>query len=196
MTRGTTGTAVATGATEAAPTPTRFDRRMYEIMNRRDGAAVYATAARRRLVVAAHVLLTTGTAAAWLGAVLGDSLWPVFVTFGLLVPWCFATGAINASTRGLLELRLRILDERQRAERDQVQARAHRLTTWLLFGAAVGAGSASWLGGLKAEALIFPALFGVLVVHWLMPLWVAGLRVQDEIGDEPSDGPGGDFGRE
>ncbi|MFJ8594345.1 hypothetical protein [Streptomyces sp. NPDC093598] len=46
------------------------------------------------------------------------------VTAVLLVPWTVATGVINGATRGLLELRERVLDERQSAERGRVLARA------------------------------------------------------------------------
>lgn len=44
---------------------------------------------------------------------------------GVLLPRCVATGVINSATRELLELRGRVLDERQLAERDRVLARAH-----------------------------------------------------------------------
>ncbi|MGW7363070.1 hypothetical protein ACWGI8_06460 [Streptomyces sp. NPDC054841] len=174
----------------------RHDRRMYAIMNSREGAAAYATVTRRRMIVGAHVLLTAASVVAWTAMTLGDAWWPMFALAGLLLPWCVVTGFINASTRGLLELRGRVLDERQRSERDRVQARAQRLATWLLFGATAGAGAVSWFGGLRGEVLIFPVLFAVLVAHWLMPLWIAGLRVQDEPGDEPADGLAGDLGME
>ncbi|GGT58915.1 hypothetical protein GCM10014713_60590 [Streptomyces purpureus] len=154
---------------------------MYALMNDPAAAPVYATAARRRAVVAAHVLLTAVTAAAWLGVVydvfLGASLAVMCVG---MVGWVFLTGALNSATRGLLELRSRILDERQLAERDAVRARAHQLTTWLLAGAAGGVGSVALFAGLRVESLVFPVLFAVLVTHWVMPLWVGGLRVQDE----------------
>jgi hypothetical protein len=182
--------------TDMTKTMSRHDRRMYAIMNSREGAAVYATATRRRVVVGAHVLLTAAAVVAWTAVVFGEAWWPMVVLVGLLPLWCVATGVINTSTRGLLELRGRVLDERQRAERDQVQARAQRLTTWLLFGATAGAGAVSWLGELKAEVLIFPVLFSVLVVHWLMPLWIAGLRVQDEHGDDLAAEVAGDLGAE
>ncbi|MET9540537.1 hypothetical protein ABZY16_23990 [Streptomyces sp. NPDC006553] len=49
------------------------------------------------------------------------------------------TGVLKGSTRGLLELRGRMLDERQPVERDRVRASAHRITLWLLVAAAIGA---------------------------------------------------------
>jgi len=111
-------------------------------------------------------------------------MWVLFVMLALLLPWCVATGVINGATRGLLELRGRVLDERQLAERDRVHALAHRATTWLLAGGVLGVAAAGWLGEVRAEALVAPVLFGVLVVHWLMPLWMAGLLVRDEPADE------------
>ncbi|MFK4067378.1 hypothetical protein [Streptomyces sp. NPDC029674] len=161
---------------------TGYDRRMYAIMNRREAAPLYATAARRRAAVVAHIVLTAAGIACWLYSVLGDERWATFAMLGVLLPWCVATGVINGATRGLLELRLRALDERQRAEKNRVVTRAHYVTTWLLFGATVGVGAAG-LAGVEIEGLVFPVLFSVFVVHWLMPLWLAGLTV----GDDPVD---------
>lgn len=164
---------------------TGYDGWMYALMNRRDGVALYATAARRRLAVGAHIALTATSIATWLLSVLGDQRWATYVLLAMLLPWCVATGVINGATRGLLELRARALDERQRAEKDRVTARAHRAETWLLFAVTVGVGVAG-LAGTDVEGLVFPVLFTVFVVHWLMPLWVAGLTARDE-PDDPDD---------
>lgn len=158
---------------------TGYDRRMFALMNRREAAPLYATAARRRLAVGVHVALTAVGVATWLLTVVGDQRWAMWTMVALILPWCFATGVINGATRGLLELRERALDERQRAEKVRVAARARGITQWLLFAAAAGAGLVA-LQGWDAEGLLFPALFTLFVLHWLMPLWVAGLAVQDE----------------
>ncbi|GAA2440636.1 hypothetical protein ACFPFX_06440 [Streptomyces mauvecolor] len=163
---------------------TRYDRWMQQTMNRREAAPLYATAGRRRVLVAVHIALTAVFVAAFLASVLDDSVVAVCLLLALLLPWCVATGAINASTRGLLELRRRALDERQRAERSEVLARAHRITTALLFLAAVAVGGYGMAGGALGGTTVFRVLLGVLVVHWLMPMWVAGLRAQDEPDDE------------
>ncbi|MEV7195879.1 hypothetical protein AB0N81_29335 [Streptomyces sp. NPDC093510] len=170
---------------------TGYDRRMYAIMNRREAALLYATAARRRTAVISHIVLTAAGIACSLYSVLGDERWATFAILGVLVPWCVATSAINGATRGLLELRVRALDERQRAERDRVAARAQRVMMWLLLSATVGVGVAGF-AGVEIEGLVFPVLFSVLVVHWLMPLWMAGLAVVDEPVDEEF----GEFGEE
>ncbi|MFE4367218.1 hypothetical protein ACFRMN_02995 [Streptomyces sp. NPDC056835] len=159
---------------------TKYDRSLYAVMNRREGRPFYATAARRRAVVCAHIALTAIGSAAWITAVFAERMWPLFVLFGVLLPWCVANGVINGATRGLLELRSRALDERQLRERDRVLARAHRLTSLLLLAAAVGTGALSWLGDVRVEALIAPVLVEVFIVHALMPHWVAGLTVPDE----------------
>jgi hypothetical protein len=164
---------------------TRYDRRMYELMNRTEGAALYATAARRRGVVGAHVALTAASVAAWVGVVAGGETWALVLMLGLLLPWCVATGVINAATRGLLELRARALDERQLADRHRVVSRAHGLTTWALAGLAATVAAAHGLADVSAGDLLVPALVTALVVHWIMPLWVAGFTAQDEPG-----GPG------
>lgn len=161
---------------------TGYDRRMLALMNRREGAPMYATAARRRLAVGAHITLTVASVAAWLLTVVGEHRWAMWTMLGLLLPWCVATGVINSATRGLLELRERALDERQRAERVRVAARARQVMLWLLLAAAVGAGIAAHLDR-GTDGLLFPALFTAFVVHWLMPLWVAGLAAKDEPED-------------
>ncbi|MFJ9646429.1 hypothetical protein ACWEPM_11675 [Streptomyces sp. NPDC004244] len=161
-------------------TATKYDRRMYAIMNDRAPAPMYATATRRRVVIGAHLLLTAAGFAAWATTIFSDARWPLFAMLAVLPLWMVATGVINGATRGLLELRSRMLDERQLAERDRVHAVAHRITGVLLLLAAVGAGAAGWLGDVRVEGLVSPVLFAVLTVHLLMPLWVAGLRIQDD----------------
>ncbi|WP_149184990.1 hypothetical protein [Streptomyces sp. TRM49041] len=163
-------------------TATRYDRHMYALMNRRDTAPFYATAARRRALVGVHVVLTASTVASWLGVVVGGAFWAIFAMLGLLLPWMIANGGINAATRGLLELRGRMLDERQLAERDRVRALAHRITTWLLGLGTAAFGAVLWATDIQLGGhLVFTVLVTALVVHWLMPLWVSGLRVQDDI---------------
>ena len=161
---------------------TGYDRRMLAIMNRREGAPMYATARRRRLAVGAHIALTAASVATWLLTVVGEQRWALWAMLALVLPWCVATGVINAATHGLLELRERALDERQRAERVRVAARARQIMLWLLFAAAIGAGIAAHQGW-DSEELLFPVLFTAFVVHWLMPLWVAGLAARDEPAD-------------
>ncbi|MDK0518495.1 hypothetical protein [Streptomyces sp. ML-6] len=165
---------------------TRHDRRMLRLMNDRRAQPLYATAARRRLVVTAHVVLTAaiGGLMTHLYLAEGEPIRAVVVMAVLLLPWMVATGAINAATRGLLELRERALDERQSAERVRVQARAHRAMTLLLLAAAAGLLTAGAIEGHAPTAYAAPVLIAVLVVHWLMPLWVAGLMAQDEPAED------------
>ncbi|MFI9228892.1 hypothetical protein [Streptomyces rimosus] len=174
-----------TGTNPTARRPrTRYDERMYALMNRREGAALYATTRQRRAVVVAHVLLTVASLAAEFSAFATATVWLVFLPLVLMIPWCIATGVLNAATRGLLELRTRVLDERQLAERNRVRALAHRLTTYVLLCAAAGAIVIGKLGGLTVGGAVLPVLISAFVVHWLMPLWVAGMTAQDEPADE------------
>ncbi|WP_405660161.1 hypothetical protein [Streptomyces sp. RK9] len=162
-----------------------YDQSMYDLMNRSEGASLRSTAPRRRAVVGAHVVLTVGFVAAWLGTVVGELSWTTWTMLGLLLPWCVATGILNGATRGLLELRPRVLDERQRAERDRARATAHRIMSWVLLAAVVVTGVVGF-AGLTAKALVFQVAVCALVLHWLLPLWVAALSVRDEPGlDEP-----------
>ncbi|MGW2592167.1 hypothetical protein ACWCXC_18115 [Streptomyces sp. NPDC001515] len=166
--------------TTARTAPTRYDRRMFALMNDGRASALYATAGRRRTAVAAHAALTAGGLAAGIVSYTGERAWPSFVLLALVLPWCVATGVLNGATRGLLELRTPVLDERQVRERDRVRARAHRLTTLLLALALGVVAGTSWTGRVEATALLVPVLATVFVAHWLMPLWVAGLAVRDE----------------
>jgi hypothetical protein len=80
---------------------TRYDRSMLRLMNDRRGQAWYATAARRRLAVAAHITLTVAIGALMTHFFLaeGEPLWPVAAMAVLLLPWMVATGVINGATR-------------------------------------------------------------------------------------------------
>ncbi|GGY99114.1 hypothetical protein [Streptomyces poonensis] len=161
---------------------TRYDRSMLRLMNDRRGLPLYATTARRRLVVAVHVALTAAIGALITHTYLAvaEPVWPLVVAMVLLLPWMVATGAINGATRGLLELRERALDERQSAERSRVLARAHRVMTLLLAATAAGLLIAGAAAGDAPRAYAAPVLVTALAVHWLMPLWVAGLMARDE----------------
>ncbi|MEN8653772.1 hypothetical protein ABCR94_25010 [Streptomyces sp. 21So2-11] len=162
----------------------RYDRAMFALMNREEGKAMHATATRRRLVVGAHIVLTVVMVASWIALVFDGRTWALAPTIVALVPWVLLTGVLNSATRGLLELRHHVLDERQLAERDRVHTLAHRLMTRVLFVGALGAAAAGWMGEIQVEGLVAPVLVSLLVLHFLLPLWVAGLRVQDELGEE------------
>ncbi|MEE1820342.1 hypothetical protein PUR59_35685 [Streptomyces sp. SP18ES09] len=168
-------------------TATRYDRRMYAVMNDRRAAAAYATAPRRRLLVGAHIALTATGVGAWIATVFGPGYGELVLVVAVLLPWMVLTGMLNGSTRGLLELRGRMLDERQLIERDRVRALAHRLTLWLLVAVAGAVGVYGVVADAPLRAAVTPVLVGVLAVHWMMPLWVAGLRVQDDLGDDVGD---------
>ncbi|MFJ6569910.1 hypothetical protein ACIQNU_21055 [Streptomyces sp. NPDC091292] len=163
---------------------------MFRLMNNREGAPLYATAARRRTAVAVHITLTAAAVATGIGMYAGGQPWLAYTLLALILPWCVATGVINAATRGLLELRTHVLDERQLAERDRVHARAHRLTTCLLGCAVIGVAASDLTGRVAAGTLLVPVIAAVFVAHWLMPLWVAGLAVRDEPVEGPEPGPG------
>jgi hypothetical protein len=161
---------------------TGYDRSMLKLMNDPAGRPLYATAARRRVVVAVHVALTVAMEAlmAYVYLANPEPMWAVIATAVLLLPWMIATGVINGATRGLLELRERALDERQSAERRRVLAVSHRVMTLLLASAATGLLIVGGVGGDALRAYVAPVLVAVLLAHWLMPLWVAGLMAQDE----------------
>ncbi|WP_181786705.1 hypothetical protein [Streptomyces phytophilus] len=167
---------------------TKYDRAMFRVMNDAGVRPVFATAGRRRAVVGAHVALTAAalTCAGLLYAL--DTAWLVAPLAVLLVLWMVATGLLNGGTRGLLELRTRMLDERQLADRDRAGAVAHRAATALL---AVAAGvfvlaEAVGADGLPGVPAVWVLVYALAAV-WLMPLWVAGLQARDEPADEFSE---------
>ncbi|KOT98672.1 hypothetical protein ADK86_16185 [Streptomyces sp. NRRL F-5755] len=157
---------------------------MYALMNSREAPALYATSGRRRAAVVVHVLLTVASLAALFTAFATATVWLSLLPLVLLLPWCIVTGVINSAIRGLLDLRTHVLDERQLAERDRVRALAHRLTTYVLLCAVAGGIVIGKLGGLTVGGVVLPVLISAFVVHWLMPLWVAGMTAQDEPADE------------
>lgn len=180
MTQPTTGP--SSGRAKPA---TKHDRAMFRLMNDPAARTVFATAGRRRAVVGAHVALTgaTLTCTALLYAV--DGAWLTAPLAVLLMLWVIATGILNGGTRGLLELRTRMLDERQLADRDRARAVAHRAATGLLAVAAgvFVLGETAGAGGLPGVPAAWVLVYALAAV-WLMPLWVAGLQARDEPAEE------------
>ncbi|SEQ65648.1 hypothetical protein [Streptomyces radiopugnans] len=173
-------------------TTTRHDRRMLRLMNDPRHRRLHATRARRRGLVAAHVALTAAVLAVLVpvAAPSADTgpRWAALAALLLLTAaWCVVTGALNLATRGLMELRARMLDERQRAERGRAFVLAHR-TSLLLHLAAL-----LWLllafGGEEAVSVrtLAGTVLVLLVAHWLLPLWAAALTARDEPADEPAE---------
>ncbi|GAA0491580.1 hypothetical protein ACFQ2B_16380 [Streptomyces stramineus] len=162
----------------------RYDQRMLAIMNNPATKPFTATRARRRAAVAAHVTVTAAVLAVMFDAFGKQNPWLVLGTVIVGLPlWCIATGAINGATRGLVELRSRVLDERQLAERNAIYTRAHRISVGLLLSAVLAVIGWQWAGHTVHSGAALPMLIVALVTFWLMPLWTAGLMVQDEVDD-------------
>ncbi|MGW7519301.1 hypothetical protein ACWGJ2_27305 [Streptomyces sp. NPDC054796] len=166
---------------------TRHDRWLYRTMNDPRTRRAHATRARRRFFVASHMALTAVTATGAVLLFLSDEPWWSAAVLVPMVAWIPVTGVLNASTRGLLELRSRALDERQLAERGEVHTRAHRLTLGAMTTALLGFFVAAMLFDVPFHDLSVPLAvtsFAVLLLHWLAPLWVAVLRVPDEVDED------------
>ncbi|MET7637563.1 hypothetical protein [Streptomyces sp. NPDC005438] len=168
--------------------PSRRDRWTLRTMNREEGRHLHATRTRRTTLVLGHIAVTSlmaGSAIAM--CALGEPWWALALLLSLVM-WVPLTGMLNSATRGLLELRPHMLDERQQAERGVVMARAYQLTRWGLLVALVGCVAAHALGSSLRELSGPMAALGflLLVTHFLSPLWIAVLRVEDEPlgGDE------------
>ena len=174
-------------------TDTRVDGRtprdawMFRTMNDARARRLTRTRAQRRGVVAAQGVLTGVQIAAMAGLVLTGRLWWVAVLFGALALWVPATGMLNGATRGLLELRARMLDERQLAERGTVHTLAHRVSLTSMALAFTVFLVTHMAGGVPLPELAGPiavTALGVLVAHWMLPLWIAALRVPDEPAED------------
>ncbi|MGW1955311.1 hypothetical protein ACWCPI_21625 [Streptomyces sp. NPDC001920] len=165
---------------------TRYDRSMLRLMNDPRRRELHATVARRRLAVAAHAALTVAIATLFGHFCLsrGEAMWSALAMAALLLPWMVAQGLINSATRGLLELRTRALDERQVAERNRVLARSYRITLCLLVLAVIGLFGVAGADGDALRTYAVSALATVLVAHFVMPSWVAGLAAQDEPAED------------
>jgi hypothetical protein len=149
----------------------------------------HATRAARRRIVVAHVIATAVGLAGLAGAYASESPWPLAALLVALFAWLPLTGFLNSMTRGLLELRVRLLDERQVAERATVHATAYRITSSVMTVALMGF-YAAWLVDVPMADLAVPLAATGLVVwalHRLLPLWTAALRVQDEPEGEDED---------
>ncbi|GAA3492583.1 MULTISPECIES: hypothetical protein [Streptomyces] len=167
---------------------TGYDRRMRALMNDPRGRVLSATKGRRRAAVAASVTLTVADVALVVQVFAYDQRWAVFALIPVTLLWCLAAGVLNGATAGLFELRARALDERQLMERERARATAHRMTGALVIGAAAGLWLAAWASdGQLTRAYVAPLLVGVFVLLWMMPLWVAGLQVQDTPADDFED---------
>lgn len=183
---GATGAADATGTAIAGGRVSRYDRWIFRTMNDPRTKGHHATRAARRGYVLLHIAATiTGVTAGVLSYWLEQPWWAglVFAALLVLIP---VTGMLNSSTRGLLELRTHMLDERQQAERGTVHTLAHRVTRWAMAAAFLGF-MGGHIAGIGLDGLAAPlAATGIvlLALHRLLPLWIAALRVEDEPEDD------------
>ncbi len=161
---------------------TRRDAWMFRTMNDPRLRRLHATRPQRRRLVAAHLILSAAMVAALASFALTGRLWWTAPLIGALLLWIPVTATLNSMTRGLLELRTRMLDERQLDERGTVHTLAHRasLATMLLAFAGL---TLAHRADVVSSGLVAPVAvtgLAVLLVHWLLPLWIAALRAQDE----------------
>jgi hypothetical protein len=119
---------------------------------------------RRRLVFAFVALLIATPLITW-------GLDNVFVLAGMLLPFVLVMGSLNASVRGLSELRSRDLDEREIAFRGHAYARLYWPGVFL--GVAAGLGVAN-LGVSEFGLLTGAAALSVFNLAMALPtLWLA-----------------------
>ncbi|MFE9392088.1 hypothetical protein [Streptomyces sp. NPDC006784] len=166
---------------------TRYDRWLLRTMNDARTKRFHASRGARHRIVAGHLATTGLGLTGMVGCFASAALWPVVA----LLVWVPLTGLLNSMTRGLLELRVRFLDERQVAERGTAHLWAYRINSWLLTAALLGF-YVLWVAGTSMADLAGPlAATGLVayVVHRLLPLWIAALRVRDEPQDDDEEWP-------
>ncbi len=130
--------------------------------------------ARRRILVAAN--LATGALLIGLMALLyAGSRWWIAAIVPTLGLWVVLTGLLNASVRGLTELRVADLDEREAPLRDRAYARLWWPTLILAFGTAW----ALIAGGVDPEAAL-PLLLGAWLVALGLPVFWLAWTLPDE----------------
>ncbi|SES19308.1 hypothetical protein [Streptomyces qinglanensis] len=170
---------------------TRYDRWLLRTMNDARTKRFHASRGARHRIVAAHVGTTALGLTGMVGCFASAALWPVASLLVALLVWVPLTGLLNSMTRGLLELRVRFLDERQVAERGTAHLWAYRINSWLLTAALLGF-YVLWVAGTSMADLAGPLAATGLVayaVHRLLPLWIAALRVRDEPQDDEEEWP-------
>ncbi|GAA2075300.1 hypothetical protein GCM10009801_29880 [Streptomyces albiaxialis] len=167
----------------------RYDTWALRTMNDPRAKRWHATRAARRRFVAAHIVMTAAGTASMIAMYGTGRMWWLALLVLALVAWIPLTGFLNSMTRGLLELRTRMLDERQLAERGAAHTLGHRITGWAMAVALVGFFVAH-LAGTELDELAVPLAatgFALFVLHRLLPLWIAALRVEDEPEDDEVD---------
>ncbi|NSC23437.1 hypothetical protein FM076_20690 [Streptomyces albus subsp. chlorinus] len=172
---------------------TRYDKWLLKTMNDTRTKRYHATRAARRRIIAAHMAATVVGVAALVTGYAREDLWPLVWMLVALVAWIPLTGLLNSMTYGLLDLRTRVLDERQIAERGAVHAVAYRVTSWMMALTLLGF-YAAWTLDVPLSDLAVPlasAGLSVFVLHRLLPLWIAALRAQDPPEEEPDEAAGG-----
>lgn len=126
--------------------------------------------ARRRLVLAFIGLLIATPLLTW-------ALDNVLVVAAMLLPFVFVMGCLNASVRGMSELRSRDLDEREIAFRGHVYARLYWPGVFL--GVIAGFG-VTQLAGTGVGLLTLAAALSVFILAMGLPvLWLAWLLPDD-----------------
>ncbi|MFG3252252.1 hypothetical protein [Streptomyces sp. NPDC048172] len=164
----------------------RYDAWALKTMNDPRAKRWHATRASRRRIVAAHIV-TTAVGTTGMIAMYGTgSAWWLALLVVALLAWIPLTAFLNSMTRGLFELRTRMLDERQRAERGTAHTIGHRITGWTM-GVALIVFFVAHLAGAALDELAAPlAATGLCLfaLQRLAPLWTAALRVEDEPEDD------------
>jgi len=157
-------------------------------------ASWYRTRRRRRILV---LLVAAGLALVWAWAILSWAIAPeetplaadLALLAGMLLLYLPGVTALNAATRGSLELPERYLDERQLGERLRAVHTAHRLGTLPPAVLAVAALVVGW--GREATvpvSVVFLLLLALALTHFVLPLLVAGWRMSDPPADEEEAG--------
>jgi hypothetical protein len=142
---------------------------------------------RRRLAAAGGAslaLLWTSIPVIWFTA---PSDLAMYITMSLiavaLVIYFPVVSLLNVATKGAAATTMRLLDERQVAERLRANSIAHRLTTWVLGGlfltAAIVSLSTDENTMVIPTAVVYPLAFTLWLTQYVLPLLISGWRLPD-----------------
>lgn len=112
-----------------------------------------------------------------------DKILPLGLTIGLIIgltlTWCIVIGMLNLATRGVIEVSVRDVDERERAIRGHIAAMLWWPCMILMLAAGAAMLALPWDKGAKAALLA-----GAWFVAMLLPLHWAAWTLPDEPAED------------
>lgn len=145
-----------------------------------------ASRTRRRMLVAVHVLLTAAVTGGLTAASVANQPWWILPALLCLLAWVPVMGMLNIANRCLFQVRDRMLDERQLAERGMGYTWAYRLSVPLML-VAYAVFNVAAIAGASLDDMVVPiAVTAVALMEllWMLPTWFTAFLTPDEPVDD------------